>query len=422
MNKEIAAVYADGWGRIVATMIRFTGDWSLAEECTQEAFATALRVWPETGTPDQPLAWLTTVARRTAVDRLRRATVERAKLQEVAMEPAPWTADSEIPDDRLELMFTCCHPALNVEAQVALTLRGVAGMSTAEIARAFLVPEKTMGQRIFRAKQRIKQAGIPFRVPPGHLLPERLTAVLHVLYLLFNEGYSGSGELCREAIRIGRTLVGLMPDEPEAQGLLALMLVQDARRTARTGADGTLLSLDEQDRARWDRALIEEGAALCERALRRGKAGPFQLQAAIAVCHATAASVDETDWPQIAGLYEHLRRVTPGPVVDLNRAVAVAMASGPEAGLALVDAIDGLDGYHLLHATRADLLRRAGRNDEAAGSWRRALDLAPTEAERRLLTDRLAAAPAGSAVSGGPAASPRTVPPGAPPSAPRPEG
>jgi RNA polymerase sigma-70 factor (ECF subfamily) len=427
MSNDIAAVYADGWSRIVATMIRLTGDWSLAEECTQEAFTTAVRVWPETGTPDQPLAWLTTVARRTAIDRMRRAVVERAKLQEVAMKPAPWTVDSEIPDDRLELMFTCCHPALNVEAQVALTLRGVAGMSTAEIARAFLVPEKTMGQRIFRAKQRIKQAGIPFRVPPGHLLPERLSAVLHVLYLLFNEGYSGAGgqshsgghsdsgghsgggELCREAIRIGRTLADLMPDEPEVLGLLALMLVQEARRASRVGADGTLLTLDSQDRARWDRTLISEGAALCERALRRGKAGPFQLQAAIAVCHATADTVDETDWPQIAGLYTHLRRVTPSPVVDLNRAVAVAMASGPEAGLALVDAIDGLDGYHLLHATRADLLRRAGRDDEAAGSWRRALDLAPTEAERRLLSDRLAA-------------SQRSEPRTEPPTVPRPAG
>ncbi|MFC4072587.1 RNA polymerase sigma factor [Actinoplanes subglobosus] len=392
MSNDIAAAYADGWGRIVATMIRLTGDWSLAEECAQEAFATALRVWPESGTPDQPIAWLTTVARRTAIDRVRRAAVERAKLREVAMEPEPpYSIDAEIPDERLELMFTCCHPALSEEAQVALTLRSVAGMSTAEIARAFLVPEKTMGQRIFRAKQRIRHAGIPFRVPPAHLLPERLSTVLHVLYLLFNEGYSGDGELCREAIRIGRTLVTLMPDEPEALGLLALMLVQDARREARTSADGTLLTLGDQDRARWDRELIEEGATLCERALRRGRAGPFQLQAAIAVCHATARSLDETDWPQIAGLYDHLRRVAPGPVVDLNRAVAVAMATGPEAGLALIDTIDGLDAYHLLHATRADLLCRAGRDDEAAGSWQRALDLAPTEAERRLILERLAA-------------------------------
>lgn len=406
MSSDIAAIYADGWSRIVATMIRFTGDWELAEECTQDAFTAALRSWPEAGTPDQPLAWLTTVARRTAIDRIRRATVERAKLREVAREPTPWTVDSTIPDDRLELMFTCCHPALGVEAQVALTLRAVAGMSTAEIARAFLVPEKTMGQRLSRAKQRIKQTGIPFRVPASHLLPKRLSAVLHVLYLLFNEGYSGPGELCREAIRIGRTLAGLMPDEPETLGLLALMLVQDARRAGRIGSDGTLLPMADQDRTRWDQARIAAGAALCEQALRQGRAGAFQLQAAIAVCHATASSVDEADWPQIAGLYDHLRRIAPSPVVDLNRAVAVAMASGPEAGLALVDTIEGLDGYHLLHATRADLLRRAGRDDEAAGPSRRALDLAPTEAERRLLSERLAAAQ-------------QTVPRTAPPAAPR---
>jgi RNA polymerase sigma-70 factor (ECF subfamily) len=412
MEDLIAAIYADGWSRIVATMIRFTGgDWDLAEECAQDAFAQALRVWPADGAPDQPLAWLTTVARRRALDRIRRAGVEREKLREVAMEPAPppYTGDAEIPDERLELMFTCCHPALNTEAQVALTLRSVAGMSTAEIARAFLVPEKTLGQRLFRAKQRIRQAGIPFRVPPGHLLPERLSAVLHVLYLLFNEGWSGREQLSGEAIRICRTLVELMPDEPEALGLLALMLLQDARRDARVSADGTSLTLEEQDRTRWDRQRIDEGAALVERALRRGRAGPFQLQAAIAACHATAPSLDETDWPQIAGLYDLLRRVAPGPVVELNRAVAVAMASGPEAGLALLDTIDGLDGYHLLHATRAELLSRAGRGaEEAAVSLRRALELAPTEAERRLLSDRSAAArrsgPRAAPISGPPAA------------------
>ncbi|MEU4626585.1 sigma-70 family RNA polymerase sigma factor [Actinoplanes sp. NPDC023801] len=393
MSHGIAEIYADGWSRIVATMIRFTGgDWDLAEECAQDAFTQALRVWPADGVPDQPLAWLTTVARRRALDRIRRAGVEREKLREVVMEPVPppYSGDADIPDERLELMFTCCHPALNVEAQVALTLRTVAGMSTAEIARAFLVPEKTLGQRLFRAKQRIKQAGIPFRVPPGHLLPERLSAVLHVLYLLFNEGWAGREQLCTEAIRIVRTLAALMPDEPEAQGLLALMLLQDARREARTGPDGALLTLQDQDRSRWDRRRIDEGAALCERALRRGRAGPFQLQAAIAACHATAASLDETDWPQIVGLYEVLRRVSPGPVVELNRAVAVAMASGPEAGLALVDTIEGLDGYHLLHATRAELLARAGRADEAAKSLSRALELAPTESERLLLSARSA--------------------------------
>ncbi|MDI6102400.1 RNA polymerase sigma factor [Actinoplanes sp. NEAU-A12] len=410
MNRQLAEAYADGWSRIVATMVRLTGDWSLAEDCTQEAFAEALRVWPAGGVPDQPLAWLTTAARRRAIDRLRRAGMERAKLREVAMEPVPppYVTDSDIPDDRLELMFTCCHPALSTEAQVALTLRSVGGMSTAEIARAFLVSEKTMGQRLFRAKQRIRHAGIPFRVPPPHLLPERLSAVLHVLYLLFNEGYSGQGRLCEEALRITRVLADLMPDEPEALGLLALMLVQDARRASRIGAGGALVSLQDQDRSRWDRARIAEGAALCERALRQGRAGPLQLQAAIAVCHATADGLDDTDWPQIVGLYTHLQKVAPSPVVDLNRAVAVAMASGPQEGLALVGAIDGLDGHHLLHATRADLLRRAGRHAEAAEGYRRALELAPTEAERRLLSDRLAASQR---------TGPRTGPPSGPPPA-----
>jgi RNA polymerase sigma-70 factor (ECF subfamily) len=285
----IARIYADGWSRIVATMIRFTGgDWDLAEECAQDAFAQALRRWPETGVPDQPLAWLTTTARNRAIDQIRRAATEAAKLREVAaMEPDPgpvYLTDSEIPDERLELMFTCCHPSLNTESQVALTLRSLTGMSTAEIARAFLVPERTMGQRLFRAKQKVAHAGIPFRVPPAHLLPERLPAVLHVLYLLFNQGY---GDLSRpsltfEAIRLARVLAALMPDEPEAAGLLALMLLHDARRTARTDANGDLLTLDDQDRSRWDAGQIADGVAILERALRRGRAGPFQIQAAIA--------------------------------------------------------------------------------------------------------------------------------------------
>ena len=342
--------------------------------------------------PDQPLAWLTTTARRRAIDVIRRAGMEQTRLREVAMEtaPPPYSGDMQIPDERLELIFTCCHPALSSEAQVALTLRSVAGMSTAEIARAFLVPEKTMGQRLFRAKQRIKQAGIPFRVPAAHLLPDRLSAVLHVIYLLFNEGYSGDPRLCREAVRIGSVLAALMPDEPEALGLLALMLLQEARHASRTDESGELVTLDDQDRSQWDHDQIAAGAALCERALRRGRAGPFQLQAAIAACHATADSVDDTDWPQIAALYAHLRQVAPSPVVDLNRAVAVSMAAGPDAALPLVEAITGLDGYHLLHATRADLLRRAGRTPEAADSYARALALAPTDAERRFLTARLA--------------------------------
>ena len=398
VSDRIAGIYADGWSRIVATMIRFTGGrWDLAEECAQDAFAQALQTWPESGVPDQPLAWLTTTARNRAVDRMRRATTEAAKLREVAAmvpEPAPSARDSEIPDERLELMFTCCHPSLNLDAQVALTLRSLAGMTTAEIARAFVVPEPTMGQRLFRAKQKVAHAGIPFRVPPGHLLPERLPAVLHVLYLLFNQGYGdpGRARLAQEAIRLARVLATLMPDEPEAHGMLALMLLHDARRAGRIDASGELVTLEEQDRSRWDQAQIAEGAAILERALRRGRAGPFQIQAAIAACHATAPAAGQTDWPQIAGLYGELARVAPSAIVDLNRAVAIGMADGPEAALPLVDEIAAtgqLDAYYLLHATRADLLRRAGRRPEASESYRAALNLAPTEAERRFLRNRL---------------------------------
>ena len=403
LSEHIGRIYADGWSRIVATMIRFTGgDWDLAEECAQEAFAQALVTWPTSGVPDQPLAWLTTTARRRAIDRRRRASTEAAKLRQVAMReevamdagPPPSRRDGDVPDERLELMFTCCHPALNLDAQVALTLRSLAGLTTAEIAKAFLVPERTMGQRLFRAKQKVAHAGIPFRVPPAHLLPERLPAVLHVLYLLFNEGYSGPerARLCVEALRLARVLAELMPDEPEVLGMLALMLLHDARRPARHDADGGLVTLEDQDRSRWDHARIAEGAALCERALRRRRPGPFQLQAAIAACHATVPSVAATDWPQIVGLYGELARLAPSPVVELNRAVAVGMAEGPEAGLALVEAITStgrLDGYHLLPAVRADLLRRAGRGPEAVESYRAALSLAPTEAERQFLRGRL---------------------------------
>ncbi|WP_344657469.1 RNA polymerase sigma factor [Catenulispora subtropica] len=383
-------------------MIRFTGgDWDLAEECAQDAFAQALRRWPEEGVPRQPLAWLTTAARNRAVDRLRRSATEAAKLRQwAALEaepPPPYTSDGEIPDERLELMFTCCHPALNLDAQVALTLRALAGLSTADIARAFLVSERTMGQRVFRAKQKVRHAVIPFRVPPAHLLPDRLPAVLHVLYLLFNEGYSDQQEKVRlsaEAIRLARVLATLMPDEPEARGLLALMLLQDARRPSRRDADGGIVTLEEQDRARWDREHIEEGSAILESALRRRRAGPFQIQAAIAACHATAPSFEATDWPQIVGLYDQLQQVAPSPMVELNRAVALAMAQGPEKALPVVDQIAAsgrLDGYHLLHATRADLLRRLGRTAEAEKSLRTALDLAPTDAERRLLERRIQA-------------------------------
>ena len=394
----VAGIYADGWSRIVATMIRFTGgDWDLAEECAQDAFAQALLKWPGSGVPDQPLAWLTTTARNRAIDRIRRASTEATKLREVAgmdLEPPPIPDDGEIPDERLELMFTCCHPALDRPAQVALILRCLAGLSTAEIARAFLLPERTMGQRLFRAKQKVAHAGIPFRVPPAHQLPDRLDAVLHVLYLLFNQGYSDPHRtgLGAEAIRLARVLTGLMPDEPEALGLLALMLLHDARRPARIDAGGDLVTLDDQDRSTWDQAQIAEGTALCEQALRRRRAGPFQLQAAVAACHATAPTAAETDWPQIVGLYAELTRIAPSPIVALNQAVAIGLTEGPEAALLLVDAIaetGQLDGYYLLPATRADLLRRAGRGPESTADYRAALELAPTEAERRFLRRRL---------------------------------
>jgi RNA polymerase sigma-70 factor (ECF subfamily) len=398
VKDQIAAIYVDGWSRIVATMIRFTGgDWDLAEECAQDAFTQALQKWAQAGVPQQPLAWLTTTARNRAIDRIRRASKAAEKLREVAehdMEPPSYTRDNEIPDERLELIFTCCHPSLRLEAQVALTLRSLTGMSTADIARAFLVSEHTMGQRLFRAKQKLAHARIPFRVPPPHLLPERLSAVLHVLYLLFNEGYGDPAKtrLSQEAIRLARALTGLMPDEPEAQGVLALMLLHDARRRSRIDANHELVTLEDQDRSIWDAAEIEEGAALVERALRLKRAGPFQIQAAIAACHASAPSVAETDWTEIVGLYAQLAQIAPSPVVQLNRAVAISMVDGPDAALRLVEGIveaGQLDDYYLLHATRADLLRRSGRESEATQSYRAALDLAPTGAERRFIESRL---------------------------------
>ncbi|MFG1642159.1 RNA polymerase sigma factor [Amycolatopsis sp. NPDC049252] len=390
------------WGRVVATLIRVTGDWDLAEECAQEAFAKALATWPRDGVPRRPGAWLTTTARNRALDKLRRGAAEANRLRDLAVttpddEPAPEPDD--VPDDRLRLMFTCCHPALPLEAQVALTLRTLAGLTTPEIARAFLVPEPTMAQRIVRAKRKIRNARIPYRVPPAELLPERTSGVLGVLYLLFNEGYSASAgadlvrqALTAEAIRLARVVVRLLPDAPEAGGLLALMLFHDARRATRTDDAGDLVTLADQDRTRWDRASIDEGVGVLDAALALGRPGPYQLQAAIAACHATAKRAEETDWARIARLYELVARLNPSPVVELNRAVAVAMAEGPSAGLALADALaerGDLAGYHLLPATRADFLRRLDRAEEAVAAYREALELAPTDAERRYLSRRI---------------------------------
>jgi RNA polymerase sigma-70 factor, ECF subfamily len=387
------------WGRVVATLIRVTGDWDLAEECAQDAFAQALTRWPVDGVPRSPAAWLTTAARNRAIDRIRRRAAENNRLRSLAVteaddEPEPPPEEDSVPDDRLRLMFTCCHPALPIEARVALTLRTLAGLTTPEIARAFLVDEKAMAQRLVRAKRKIRNAGIPYRVPPARLLPERTSGVLGVLYLMFNEGYSASTgadlirqSLSAEAIRLARVLVELLPDEPEARGLLALMLLHDARRATRVDANGDMVTLEEQDRSRWDRAAIDEAVGL----LRPGR-GPYRIQAAIAALHATAAHADDTDWPQIAALYGELAKLVPSPVVELNRAVAIAMADGPALGLTLVDrlaATGALAGYHLLPASRADLLRRLGRIDEAVAAYREALDLAPTDTERRFLRRRI---------------------------------
>jgi RNA polymerase sigma-70 factor, ECF subfamily len=408
VQAAVSAAFTAEWGRVVATLIAVTGDWDLAEEAAQDAFTRALAAWQRDGVPDRPGAWLTTAAKNRAVDVLRRRATEAARLREAALLQPPEPAsgglaeanESGIADDRLRLIFTCCHPALPLEARVALTLRTLAGLTTVEIARALLVSETTMAQRIVRAKRKIRNAGIPYRVPPANLLPERTSGVLAVLYLLFNEGYSATSgdavvraDLCAEAIRLARLLSRLMPAEPEAGGLLALMLLQDSRRSARTGGDGELVTLEDQDRGRWDRAEIAAGQQVLQESLGAGQPGPYQLQAAIAACHASAAKAADTDWQMIARLYGQLALVAPSPVVELNQAVAVGMADGPAAGLARLDALAAgglLAGYHLLPAARADLLRRLGRQAEAADSYAAALGLAGTGAERRYLSRRLA--------------------------------
>jgi len=388
-------------GRAVATLIRVLGDFDLAEEAVQEAFVTALERWPRDGLPHNPGAWITTAARNKAIDRLRREKRLREKKDELRDLEALGGEDeddmSALPDDRLRLFFTCCHPALTPEARVALTLRTLGGLSTPEIARAFLVGETAMQQRLVRAKRKIHGANIPYEVPADEKLPERLPSVLAALYLVFNEGYLPTSdaalvrrELCAEAIRLGRLLAALMPDEPEAMGLLALMLLHDSRRDARTGPEGELLLLEDQDRSRWDGAEIAEGLGLVERALRHGAAGPYTIQAAIAAEHASAADPAETDWRAIATLYEALTRISDSPVIRLNRAAAVAMAEGPERGLELMAELAGqLDGYHLFHSARADLLRRLGRADEAGRAYQRALELVSNPAERAFLERRL---------------------------------
>jgi len=412
LGPAIERVFRDEHGRIVAGLVRRFGDIDLAEDAAQEAYVEAMRRWPEAGLPPNPGGWLATTARNRAIDRLRRESTRDARHAQAALVDAPHDDGrgmtsagpvSSVPDDRLRLIFTCCHPALAREAQVALTLRLLGGLTTAEIARAFLVEEAAMAKRLTRAKAKIKAAKIPYRVPPDHELTARLAGVLATLYLVFNEGYLPSSpganvrvDLSGEAIRQARVLATLMPDEPEALGLLALMLLTEARRESRFTA-GVLVTLPDQDRSRWDRALVAEGHDLVRACLRRGRPGPYQLQAAVNAVHTDAARAEDTDWTQIAALYDQLYAVTPTPVVALNRAVAVAELEGPQAGLVALRTATGLEGYHAYQAARADLLRRAGRTEESAEAYRLAVDLATNPAERAYLRDRFAELTSGSA-------------------------